>query len=423
MVSCRNIPDGCLSPLDIIWLQSAENIGGGGFGNRIGEHGYRQDNTENNSNQNQPKSRFSVIHHGSHPFLHAHLSKSQRAGGDHAAIDGTGHQSLGIVGTLFIPQLGDHLFVAGQFNVPAQENVGHPHQRIEPIDGQKQESQGLPPVIFPSDVRLLMGHHMMEVITVHAVGQVDSRFQNSQYEGRTNGFALENILPEDGRHAEIPTKPQISDGSIGNHNHHTNQPDHSQNGHYIGTVIGRDRYPFKIAVIEIVIYLLIHQGNSGLDIKIWAGNNLLREGLSTGNQAQCTFNGKRANQPHGHDAPQQDTYPLGCLLQGKSENQYRQNQPACGDAHIEEFKKCFGHLDHPPFRMRSIIFWTSSRSLSDRSCRLVKAATKAGKDPPNLDSTKVSISAASASSLEIRAVTTPFSSFSTPRSPSRLMTV
>ena len=35
------------------------------------------------------------------------LSKSQRAGGDHAAIDGTGHQSLCVIGTLFVPQLGE----------------------------------------------------------------------------------------------------------------------------------------------------------------------------------------------------------------------------------------------------------------------------------------------------------------------------
>ena len=39
VVSCRNIPDGCLGPLDIIHLQSAENFRRCGFRNGIGEHG------------------------------------------------------------------------------------------------------------------------------------------------------------------------------------------------------------------------------------------------------------------------------------------------------------------------------------------------------------------------------------------------
>ena len=43
------------------------------------------------------------------------------------------------------------------------------------MDRQQEKTKGLPPMVFPTDVRLFMGNDMFQILTVYAEGKIDSR--------------------------------------------------------------------------------------------------------------------------------------------------------------------------------------------------------------------------------------------------------
>ena len=67
--------------------------------------------------------------------LHPHLSEGQGAGGDQAGGHTAGQKSLGIGLSVALSFPARHLFIAGQFNIPAEQDVSRPQQGIEPVEG------------------------------------------------------------------------------------------------------------------------------------------------------------------------------------------------------------------------------------------------------------------------------------------------
>ena len=63
-------------------------------------------------------------------------TKGKWAGRNHATVDAADHKSLCIVGSLFVVEFLDNLFVTGKFNISTQQHIGKPHQRIKPMDCQ-----------------------------------------------------------------------------------------------------------------------------------------------------------------------------------------------------------------------------------------------------------------------------------------------
>ena len=104
---------------------------------RICQEAHRNDHTGDNCQNDDPESRLLVVHHRLHTLLYTDLTKGKRAGCDHTAVDTTGHKRLGIVGSLLVAQYLNDLLITGQLNVPAQQHIGQPHQRIEPMDRQQ----------------------------------------------------------------------------------------------------------------------------------------------------------------------------------------------------------------------------------------------------------------------------------------------
>ena len=72
-------------------------------------------------------------------------------------------------------------------------------------------------------------------------------------------------------------------------------------------------------------------------------HDLRADCFCTGDQAQGTFNGERADQTHSHDTPEQDIDPLRSFSEQESKSKHNQNKPACCDTHVDDLQKEFRH--------------------------------------------------------------------------------
>ena len=103
---------------------------------RVGQKADRNDHTGNDCQNNNPERRFLIIHHRLHTIFNTNFTKGKWAGRNHATVDAADHKSLCIVGSLFVVEFLDNLFVTGKFNISTQQHIGKPHQRIKPMDCQ-----------------------------------------------------------------------------------------------------------------------------------------------------------------------------------------------------------------------------------------------------------------------------------------------
>ena len=161
---------------------------------RVGQKTDRNDHTGNDCNNNDPERRLLIIHHRLHTIFNTNFAKSKRAGRNHGTVDAANHKSLCIVGSLFVVEFLDNLFVTGQLNVPAQQHISQPHQRIEPMDCQQEETQRLPPVVSAANVRLLMGNNVFQILTVHVKREIDSWLYDAKHKRRAYILTLENVV-------------------------------------------------------------------------------------------------------------------------------------------------------------------------------------------------------------------------------------
>ena len=135
------------------------------------------------------------MHHGLYSLLDAHLTKRERTRRNAAAADAARHKRLCIIGSLRIAHSPDHLFIAGKLDVPAQQDIAEPHQRIEPMNCQQQKAEWLPPMIPAPDVCLLMRDHVVHLAAVHVIREIDFGLDDPQHKRRADIFALIDVAP------------------------------------------------------------------------------------------------------------------------------------------------------------------------------------------------------------------------------------
>ena len=191
---------------------------------RVGKEAHRHHNAGRNRQRQDPEPRLPIAEHRLHPRLHSRLPEGQRTGRDAPAADAAVQQRLGIVRPLPVVQLLDRPLVTGQLDVPAQQYIGQPHQRMEPVHGQQYEAQGLPPVVPSEDMHLLMHHHMHQIPPLYPERNVDPGPNHPQHEGGVHCFALEDIVPHDHRRAHQLPQPQIGEQRIQAHGQHAQHP-------------------------------------------------------------------------------------------------------------------------------------------------------------------------------------------------------
>ena len=194
----------------------------------VGEKSHRHGAAADQRQQHHPEGGLPVMKHSLHPLPDSHLSESQRTGGNHSGVN-TGHQeSLGIVGPLHALHPADDLLVTCQFQIPTEQQVGQPHQRVEPVHRQNQKTQWLPPMVPAGDVGILMGQNRLLHWLRQMVGQIDAGTKQAHNKGRGDKFTLKNrhlgMLHPDSSRNPLP-QPEIAHTSIQQHPHHSGQPD------------------------------------------------------------------------------------------------------------------------------------------------------------------------------------------------------
>ena len=114
-----------------------------------------------------------------------------KGGGERiGAGDGQGQQGAGVAGARLRRQGPEHPLVAGGLQVPAEEPPGQPQHRVEPVDGRRQEEQGLPQEVPPAQVEPLVGQDIAPLRLPQPLGQVDFRRKEAQHKGRAGQLAL-----------------------------------------------------------------------------------------------------------------------------------------------------------------------------------------------------------------------------------------
>ena len=85
----------------------------------------------------------------------------------------------------FLPaaQVGQRLFVAGHFQIPPQQPVGQPHQRVHPVQAGDRPGRRLGQRVAAADVRPLVGQNADPFLPIQPFGQVDARPHQPQDEG------------------------------------------------------------------------------------------------------------------------------------------------------------------------------------------------------------------------------------------------
>ena len=262
------------------------------------------------------------------------------------------------VGTAFLHgHIPDDLFITGRLNIPAQQNVGHPQQRVEPVDAQKGKAQRLPPVVTPADVGLLMGDHIGNVPRLHAGRKVNHRAEQPQHKGGIHKLTALDILPHGDGGGHPAMQQQIADERIRQHQPHSQPPHPGQHKEpdllRVGTVgvqvlfqnhisTGIQNFPSGRgggAFFQNHASHGIQNLPTGLPFRWSREHNLLLQRLSAGNQAQAAFHGEGTEQSQRHHSPQQAQHPFGCPAEHQPHSHYRQHQPAGGDAHIHQLYK------------------------------------------------------------------------------------
>ena len=353
------------------------------LGLRVCQQRYRQHSSQNYRRQNHPECRLLVVEYRFDPLLHAHLTEGQGAGSDASGIDGAAEQGRG-VGLLFSGAvIADHLLVAGQLDVPAQQKIGQPHGGIEPVDRQQRKAQGLPPVIPAGDVCLLVGDHMAPGGLIQVGGQVDLRTEQAENEGRADAVAEEHAVSRDG-FPYLPPDPVTGDHRPQAHDHHTQHPDvgeHRQpdlQGIDTGTRCRSERFGIH------GVYNVVHDRHAAVN-----DGGLVKEAfgwddLRAGDQTEGGFEAAE-DQPQGHQRPEGADHPPGRFLQKQPCQYHAQHHPDGGNAGVQHIEKQIGH-GHTSSKV-SIIRRISSISALDRDRRRVKAARNDGRFPEKFSST------------------------------------
>ena len=215
----------------------------GGAGNQAqGDEAHSRD-----PQQADPKARLAVIQHGFDAVFHADLAKGHGAGGVVHPVGAALQQGGGIGLPLIQLHELHHPLITGDFNVLAQQHIGNPHQGIEPVQGQGNETDHLNPVVALFQMGPLVGENLPFGILGHSGGYVNLRFDKAQHKG---GFNLVRF-PAPGYLYRVPhlaLEPGIgNDADQANHRRHGSpekqQPSSGVDGDGNGEPLGLEAEP------------------------------------------------------------------------------------------------------------------------------------------------------------------------------------
>ena len=62
------------------------------------------------------------------------------------------------------------------------------------MDRQQEKTNGLPPMVFTTNVCLLVGNNVFQILTVYFEREIDSWFNDAKHKRRAYILTLENVV-------------------------------------------------------------------------------------------------------------------------------------------------------------------------------------------------------------------------------------
>ena len=191
-------------------------------------------------------------------------------------------------------------------------------------------------MVSTADMGPFMGNDMGHGIFIQVHRQVDFGMYQPQDKRKTGPFTAIKVAlyPDCRTHALSQT--DITANRIEQENPDAHRPNDRRNGNpnleRIGAVFRRRCR----ALFQNGIHRGIEHRKAAVDGRDRGQQRFRRDGLCAGNQAPNAFQGEWAHQTHSHQAPQQETGPLGRFFQKQPQHQNRQHQPSGGNSTIEQ---------------------------------------------------------------------------------------
>ena len=181
---------------------------------RVGEEDNRHHGAEHQRPRHGPEGRLFVMERRLHTGFDTHFAEGQRACAQRPAAGAAFQQGLGVVRPLAGAHAPHHPLVAGQLDVPAEQNVGRPQKGIEPIDRQQHKSKRLPPVVPAGDVRLFMGDDRAAGLRGQGRGKIDAGTDQPEHKGGGHPVTFKNVVPHRHGLGHPAAQPQPADKGV-----------------------------------------------------------------------------------------------------------------------------------------------------------------------------------------------------------------
>ena len=328
-----------------------------------GQQADRYENYSDHRQQDDPEAGAFIIQHVQDALFGIGFSEGHRTGGDPCGLSAAGQQRGGIGFSLSQGHVFHHMLVTSQLHIPAEQAVAQPHQGIEPVDAQNPVAQDLEPVVMPGDVGILMVEDKSLLLIAQAHGQVNSRREKAQDEGRVQSGALKAAVFDQIGLPHPALQPEIAHQAGGKHHRHTQKPYLSGNIpvsdgfgddpilHAVDQGIRLDVFPVpfgQAGCLDRVSRCFQGLAHRVLDQNIRHLHRLLSLNaqirvIQPGLQAERALNLKGQSQPQSRQEPQQAEQTFGSLFQQEPKSNHRQNHDAALKAGLQNGRKQFGH--------------------------------------------------------------------------------
>ena len=314
---------------------------------RVCQKAHRRRRADQHRDRRRPEGRLPVVEYVFHPLLHPRLAEGQGTGGNGAAAGAAPEQGLGVGLFDLGAQLPDHPLVAGQLNIPAQQDIGDPHQRLKPIDRQQEVGQELDPVVPAPKMGPLVGQNAGPALAVQALRQVDPGPEQPQQKGGVDLPAQPDAVSLRHGLRYTAAQPQPAHQGPEEQERHADKPERRAAG---GDPPGIAHGPGD-ALIDVVPQVVVDRRAEEWQAAVYPGGagvqGCLGDGLRAGDEAQGALDGEGAQQPQPHQPPQQAPCGLGGPFQRQTQDDDRQNQPSRRDTPVPEGQKQVFHITPP----------------------------------------------------------------------------
>ena len=306
---------------------------GEGVGLRLGQQADGDDGGDDDQQHGGPQGGLFVVQDALYTLLDSDLAEGQGAHRRRAGTGGAGDESAGVGGAARVVGVLEGHLVAGALHVAAQQDIGQPQGRVEPVERQQQEGQGLDDVVAPADVAALVGEHLGQVVLWQAIGDIDTGGEQAQDEGRAEVIAAVDVAVKVRCFTNIGPHTQVAEGHVEQHTAHAGEPQprqHTGQGHSLaagdtgggldfagnnghgGRILRHGRHR-RVSIVRLPLL----DGVVGTD-----GRGFLRL------QADGALQRDGQQQTQGHQRPQGAHGPARRTAQGQAHQGHRQGDDA-----------------------------------------------------------------------------------------------